>query len=595
MNKVAISPFGMNPDISKENGSPIQILTGNNHVLSKASLPEKKISQFNTNVLNKSQANNFKQEQLKVPENQFQKLLRTFNIKTEPPKYYSVGKYLKQYPPVPPGVLYREVPKKQKEYSWDHGDSEYKDLIAYTNQINNSGIYPNKASIPDESGNEAIQMGISPNTNLYHIEGRDLADWLWERRGLKLSDAMWDKAKAHRQSPNSQLKELPHSLYHAWGAGLMEAGSAELNSKAKNNQYFNVFNPSFIDFEYNYDKENGYAIKDWHNRQLEPWEKLMKHQDIQDHEASHAFNQLQGERWQGSGSAEREQIFFNKLNSSLGNDASIDNLKQEYNNLFKDTYLYPSYQTGLDEYIGVMSRVKRYGAELGFDTTNPDPNVARDAMSKTLHYLATHNNPKDLTPEQQRINSWLNTAANNHYTQQNTPQPIKNNQDIDMKKYISDPSSPFYKDILKFITDDTMQGLVNNNSNNLMKVAHSNTSALNLLIKQAQEEQDKKDNKKDKPKKYSTSRFEKRVGTQPMTVVFDKRTDGTKRTMNFIRDWDMLNENPDKYKFKPSKGTGKTPDYAKKNLSLVWDLDKNGYRMVNLEKLYKITKFKGDL
>jgi hypothetical protein len=40
-----------------------------------------------------------------------------------------------------------------------------------------------------------------------------------------------------------------------------------------------------------------------------------------------------------------------------------------------------------------MGRIKRYGAELGFDTTSPDPAKARSAMAQTLHYLATHQNP----------------------------------------------------------------------------------------------------------------------------------------------------------------------------------------------------------
>jgi hypothetical protein len=69
-----------------------------------------------------------------------------------------------------------------------------------------------------------------------------------------------------------------------------------------------------------------------------------------------------------------------------------------------------------------------------------------------------------------------------------------------------------------------------------------------------------------------------------MTVVFNKRTDGTSRTMNFIRDWDMLNDNANEFGYKPGQGLQQR-DYAKNNLSLVWDLDKNAYRSVNLNAI----------
>lgn len=118
---------------------------------------------------------------------------------------------------------------------------------------------------------------------------------------------------------------------------------------------------------------------------------------------------------------------------------------------------------------------------------------------------------------------------------------------------------------------------------------HFNTFALRTLIKQAGEKEDKK--KKKKTKKYSTKKFESKVGTNPMTVVFNKRTDGSQRTMNFTRDWDMLNNDPEKYNFKPTKGTGTPTNYSKKNLSLVWDLDKNAYRMVNLDAIQQLKKF----
>lgn len=117
---------------------------------------------------------------------------------------------------------------------------------------------------------------------------------------------------------------------------------------------------------------------------------------------------------------------------------------------------------------------------------------------------------------------------------------------------------------------------------------HNNTKALNSLFKYAAE---KEDQKKKKYRKYTASEFEKRVGIDPVTVSFRKRTDGSKRVMHLTRDWDMLNENAEQFGFKP--GSGDSPiDYSNNGLSLVWDLDKNAYRMVNLNEIQRIKPYR---
>lgn len=115
----------------------------------------------------------------------------------------------------------------------------------------------------------------------------------------------------------------------------------------------------------------------------------------------------------------------------------------------------------------------------------------------------------------------------------------------------------------------------------------TNLIAINYLIKQASKEKEKQ---KPKTRKYTVKQFENRVGIKPMTVTFNKRTDGTARTMNFIRDWDMLNQKANEFGYKPGQGLQQR-DYAKNNLALVWDLDKNAYRSVNLNAIQKLKQY----
>lgn len=118
---------------------------------------------------------------------------------------------------------------------------------------------------------------------------------------------------------------------------------------------------------------------------------------------------------------------------------------------------------------------------------------------------------------------------------------------------------------------------------------NNNSKVLMQLIKYATNSQEK-EKQKPKTRKYTVKQFENRVGIKPMTVVFNKRTDGTPRTMNFIRDWDMLNDKANEFGYKPGQGLQQR-DYAKNNLSLVWDLDKNAYRSVNLNAIQKLKQY----
>lgn len=63
--------------------------------------------------------------------------------------------------------------------------------------------------------------------------------------------------------------------------------------------------------------------------------------------------------------------------------------------------------------------------------------------------------------------------------------------------------------------------------------------------------------------------------------------------MNLIRNWEGLNEYQDEFNFKPSKGKSANGiDYEKNNLSLVWDLDKQDYRMVNCDTVSSVKPYR---
>jgi hypothetical protein len=141
---------------------------------------------------------------------------------------------------------------------------------------------------------------------------------------------------------------------------------------------------------------------------------------------------------------------------------------KNYSDLFSGTYLErPS------EYIGAMARVKRYGAELGYDTNSQDPVKARAAMAQALQYFTTHPEPETLTNEQQRIHGWLNEAARN--SMEAKQKGNKNTWD-----YTEDSECPLYTEVLDFMTDATIQGLVRNDvpSNNANALRNLNNTYL---------------------------------------------------------------------------------------------------------------------
>jgi hypothetical protein len=88
----------------------------------------------------------------------------------------------------------------------------------------------------------------------------------------------------------------------------------------------------------------------------------------------------------------KPNMFFRMTNNPADpyyDDTTTDDRSERFGTIFDNTYT-----SKPSEYIGAMGRVKRYGAELGYDTTSADPTTARNAMAHTLHYLATHPHPE---------------------------------------------------------------------------------------------------------------------------------------------------------------------------------------------------------
>lgn len=439
------------------------------------SLPETQPSKFNINIHNRSQAGNFNYDDL---------------IKPQTGQHYTIGQYMQKFPPTPAGVPYKHIEPRP------YGSNSVSDTINdYTNLLNKSGIHPEKLSYPGIFQSIALNsfMGPRDKSQLYSTDVRDTANWLWNRRGLQMTDDQWNRAVKARQSANSQLNTMPKGLYYAWSHDVddddVNAYSMRLSNNKGFNQFMHVFNPNFFDNAYIHNDYAGYSEKQKDGQLLEPWERLMDFQDAQDHELSHSFNNnWRPQDWFG----DYDQFFrtSNDPRNPYYDDDTTDQRRDKYTNIFKNTYLEKP-----NEYIGAMGRVKRYGAELGFDTTSPDPAKARAAMAQTLHHFANHQNPQELTSEQQRIHSWLNTAAGDHMqeysqdykdkTKELEERPVdseeelkqraiqrqqhKQNFDADKANYIKDVKSPFYNDVLDFMTDDTIQGLVQSHNLKALK------------------------------------------------------------------------------------------------------------------------------
>lgn len=534
LTKAAWSPYAMNPDNTGSN--PISHLSGGSSTPAKPEVPAKQPSQLNINVANPNQAGNFNYDNLIRPTTRrflnwpqpsreqiaYQNKLKYRPYRTggghgqrqqpstyyqpqpyqqpqQPQQHYTVGQYIRKYPPTPAGVPYRRV---RPIYD---SDGVQDNINAYTDVLNESGLYPEELSSLDSDAAESLSKDISPDDIVYQVDARDAANWMYSRRGLDLTDEQWARMNAARQRQNSQLNRMPQTMYYAWSDNDETQGySLRFNGdRDENNQFFNVFNPNFFDEPYYSSEYNGYGLYQQHGQLLEPWQRYMWFQDVQDHELSHSFNDVPDYQdrewvWDGMGSGWKPNMFFRMTNNPADpyyDDATTDDRSDKFGTIFDNTYT-----SEPSEYIGAMGRVKRYGAELGYDTTSADPVTARIAMAHTLHYLATHPHPEQLSPEQQRLHSWLNTAALNHmqaYSQDYKDrvnalearsnseeelrqraiqrQQFEQNIDADKANYIKDPESQFYMDVLDFMTDSTIQGLVRND------VPNNNTNALQNL------------------------------------------------------------------------------------------------------------------
>lgn len=540
LTKVAWSPYAMNPD----HGNPISSSSGGSsaptsYTPSVPSVPKQYPAKLNINVANPNQAGNFNYNNLIKPTTrQFlsqpktsigqqnnsigQQNNRPYRSRSsasrqsyrghrsgvsnpsyqpntqqpQPLQHYTVGQYIRQYPPTPAGVPYRMV---RPIYD---SDGLQDNINAYTDVLNESGLFPEELSSLDTDIAERLLKDISPSDTVYQVDSRDAANWLWSRRGLELTDAQWARANAARQAQNSQLNRMPQTMYYAWSDRDKTNGySIRFNNDIdENNQFFNVFNPNFFDQPYKYNDQQGFGLQQQQGQLLEPWQRYMWFQDVQDHELSHSFNDtsdpVDDRRWvyDGMNSGWKGNLFFRMTNdpsSPYYNDETVNARIAKFNTIFDNTYL-----NDIHEYIGAMGRIKRYGAELGYETTSPDPSTARHAMARTLHHFATHPRPEELSPEQQRLYTWLNTAALNHmqyYSQDyidrantlnsksNSEEELrqryqlKQDTDIDKANYIKDTEAPFYMDVLDFMTDSTIQGLVRND------VPNNNTNALQNL------------------------------------------------------------------------------------------------------------------
>lgn len=433
----------------------------------KATVPSKRPAQLNINIRNQQQANKFP------------------NALPQQSGKYSVGNFIRRFPPTPAGVSYRVVNPVP------NSSSVQDNINAHTDSLNRSGLYPEKLSPMDSKAEDWLSLDVSPENTIYQVDGRDAANWLWDRRGLQFTNAQWDRANKARQNVTSQLGKLPQAISYAWSSdneGIMgTAYSLPFNRDTyKNNQSFNIFNHKYFDQPYEYNMYDGYGLKQQHGQLQEPWQRFMDFQETQDHELSHSFNDVLSDTPDTDDEEldldlevpYEKDIFFRKTNNPeqpYYDDATTSQRAKDYSQLFSGTYLQrPA------EYIGAMSRVKRYGAELGFDTTSQDPTTARNAMAQTLHYFATHQKPEELTSEQQRLHYWLNTAARNHGSneqhllQQQREQGI-NPGKVNYSNYTEGAQSPFYKDVLNFMTDSTIQGLVRND------VPSNNATALQNL------------------------------------------------------------------------------------------------------------------
>lgn len=357
--------------------------------------------------------------------------------------------FLHNVPYVPSNVPYYKVSDSKIFYP---GAKNYT-KVYQDNQYKHSDIKR------DYAADIRKQLNDKP---VYAVKGKDFADWAYNRAGIELNPSNLSRAINARKGSQSQLSPAARTIYYGNARPSVDSFSDSLNRPEVNNQYFNAINTDESVHEYfsdprypdTYENSPQYNAHDYmldHNGYINakdvqgklPGVQLYKLQEMQDHLGTRALNHV-------SPSDNHRDMF-----SVFGNQRN--NMRDKYNQMFNGTLWGPDAQ-GPGAYAGSLARAKRYGQAQGYDVWSKDPNTRRDAFAKSLHGLKNAD-PNNLSLEQQRIHNWLNTAAKN-YTN-NNQQPDDTN----------DHNSNFYKDVLQFATDDTLEGLVQNNNLNMNKTA----------------------------------------------------------------------------------------------------------------------------
>lgn len=352
----------------------------------------------------------------------------------------------------PSGVPYTKI---------GYGRNFYQGANDYTLANNAAGYKQNP--INEYLVNNHVKPLINPDNGVYAVDGIDALQWMYKYYGAKqLDPSQLARAAYHRAQPGSQLGVMPRTIYYTESSP-KHMGSFHVPIAPSKNYELGDSDQSVVAIKDMTDLKVGpsaYAGTDLYTSSVTdeqqeslPW-RLLYHQALQLHETGHAFNRDKSKFDPKTGEG------YTRFFAPLGGD--VDETYDEFQKLFAGTYM-----ENPEEYINAMGHAKRYGHSLGLDVFNKDPKIARRELAKTLHRIKNSCiNYDELPLEQQRLLRWLDTAGVNHGTGvRKDVDWYKNYREgtgADPSSDHNNPNSKFYMDILKFMTDDTLQGLVHN-------------------------------------------------------------------------------------------------------------------------------------